>query len=55
MFDFDRLADRALTSPTMEVPDEPEVVLASKDDDDTAEKDRSLQSVIGANPNRYQR
>ncbi|XP_065074906.1 uncharacterized protein LOC135698735 isoform X8 [Ochlerotatus camptorhynchus] len=55
MFDFDRLADRALTSPTMEVPDEPELVLASKDDDDTAEKDRSLQSVVGSNPNRYQR
>lgn len=55
VFDFDRLAGRDPTSPTLEVPDDPDPQVASKEDEDAVEKDRSLQSVIGSNPNQYQR
>ncbi|XP_062552207.1 uncharacterized protein LOC134217459 isoform X1 [Armigeres subalbatus] len=55
VFDFDRLAGRDPTSPTLEVPDDPDPQVASKEEEDAVEKDRSLQSVIGSNPNQYQR
>lgn len=55
MIDFDRLASRDPTSPTLEVPDDSELPADSKEEDDAVENDRSLQSVLGANPNQYQR
>ncbi|EAT43361.1 AAEL005174-PA [Aedes aegypti] len=55
LIDFDRLASRDPTSPTLEVPDDSELPADSKEEDDAVENDRSLQSVLGANPNQYQR
>ncbi|XP_062710582.1 uncharacterized protein LOC109409684 isoform X3 [Aedes albopictus] len=55
LFDFDRLAGKDPTSPTLEVPDDSDLLVDSKEEEDTAEQDRSLQSVLGANPNQYQR